>query len=349
MMKIVETPKKMVVNGQAVYGRFKVPFRDVNLQDQKVKSGCMPLLGPFKKFRLKEWEHVAIVGTEVTIGCAMVDAKYAGNSWFWAADRKTGKFVEHAVETPGWAVSISKQLYKGKCAIKAGGYKIDIDDNLDRNEHSFHVEIAEKKGLPAIRADFVMHADWRNNQPLVVVLPAADGRPLYTHKVVCPVSGVVAVGNQVYQLEKDKDLAILDVHKSYYPYSIFWEWATFGGYDEKGRLIGLNLCHNLIKDDETYNENCLWVDGKMTNLAPATFEYDKTDHLKPWHLKTVDGSVDLEFRPEGKRDGLVDFKVILSDYHQPYGSFHGYVTTEDGERIQINGLRGVTEDHKARF
>ncbi|HNU69192.1 MAG TPA: DUF2804 domain-containing protein [Myxococcota bacterium] len=349
MMKVVDTPEKMVVSGQAVYGRFATPFRNVNLDDQKIDVFGLPVPKPLRTARLKEWAHVAIVGPEVTIGCAVVDAKYLSNAWFWAADRATGKFIEHAAQCGGGAIKTSRQLYNGQTDFKGGGFKVEIDDQLDKNQHVYHIEIKAGKDLPAIRADFVLHADWRNNNPLVVVLPAAPGRPLYTHKSVTPVSGMIAVGNRVYQLESDKYVAMLDIQKTYYPYRIFWEWATFGGYDAKGRLIGLNLCHNLIKDDETYNENCLWVEGRLHNLAPARFEYDSSDYLKPWHLKTVDGSVDLEFRPEGKRDGMTDAKVLLSDYHQPFGSFHGFVTTEDGERIEIDGIRGVTEDHKAKF
>ena len=349
MMKVVDTPEKMVVNGQAVYGRFRTPFRKVNLEDQRISIFGIPVLKPLRTLRLKEWAHVAIVGPELTIGCALVDAKYISNAWFWVADRATGKFIEHSSQAGGFAAKTSRQLYAGQSDYKAGGFKIEIDDQLEKNQHVYHVEIKAKKDLPAIRADFVLHADWRKNRPLVLVQPVADGRPFYTHKFVCPVSGMVAVGNRVYQLESDKNVAMLDIQKTYYPYKIFWEWATFGGYDAKGRLVGINLCRNLIKDDENFNENCLWVDGKMTNLGPARFEFDPKDHLKNWHIRTVDGTVDLEFRPEGKRDGLVDAGILLSDYHQPYGSFHGYVTTEDGERIDIDGLRGVTEDHKAKF
>jgi len=349
MMKVVDTPEKMVVNGEALYGRYRTPFRNVNLADARISVFGVPLIKPLRTLRLKEWSHVAIVGTDVTIGCALVDAKYLSNAWFWAADRKTGKFIEHAAQAGGGAVRTSRQLFNGRSDFRSGGFKIEINDQLDKNQHMYHVEIKAHKGLPAVRADFVLQADWRHNEPLVVVLPAADGRPFYTHKYVCPVSGVVAVGSHVYQLDPEKDFAMLDVQKTYYPYRIFWEWATFAGLDARGRLVGMNLCHNLIPDDDTWNENCLWVDGKLTNLGPARFEYDPKDYLKPWHLKTVDGTVDLEFRPEGKRDGVIDAKILLSDYHQPYGSFHGFVTAEDGERIQIDGLRGVTEDHKAKF
>jgi len=349
MMKVVETPEKMVVDGKAVYGRFDAPFRNVNLADASISMFGLPVPKPFRTCRLKEWSHVAIAGTEVTIGCAVVDAKYLANAWFWAADRETGKFIEHPAQAGGGAVKTSSQLFDGHTRFKSGGFLVEIDDQLDRNQHVYHIEIRAKGDLPAVTADFTLMADWRRNKPLVVVLPAAEGRPFYTHKYVCPVAGVVSVGKRVYQLAAEKDFAMLDVQKTYYPYKIFWEWATFAGLDAKGRLVGMNLCHNLIKDDETWNENCLWVDGKLTNLGSARFEYDPKDYLKPWHLKTVDGTVDLEFRPEGKRDGVIDAKILLSDYHQPYGTFHGFVTSEDGERIEIDGLRGVTEDHKAKF
>jgi hypothetical protein len=39
----------------------------------------------------------------------------------------------------------------------------------------------------------------------------------------------------------------------------------------------------------------------------------------------------------------------MSKYVQPFGTFSGHLTAADGERVAIDGLAGVAEDHAARW
>jgi len=63
----------------------------------------------------------------------------------------------------------------------------------------------------------------------------------------------------------------MDEQKTYYPYVSFWKWATAAVYNEYGELLAFNLCQNMMTDDEDYNENCMWVDGKIYCLKAARF------------------------------------------------------------------------------
>jgi hypothetical protein len=56
---------------------------------------------------------------------------------------------------------------------------------------------------------------------------------------------------------------IIDDHKGYYPCVMKYDWITALGYAGNGRLVGFNLTDNQVQDHEKYNENCLWLDGKM--------------------------------------------------------------------------------------
>ena len=45
----------------------------------------------------------------------------------------------------------------------------------------------------------------------------------------------------------------------------------------------------------------------------------------------------------------LDLKLVISKYLQPFGVFSGHVTTVSGERLELDSLPGVTEDHTARW
>ena len=49
---------------------------------------------------------------------------------------------------------------------------------------------------------------------------------LYTHKALFPVSGAYVVGDRSYIFDPARDLAIIDEHKSFFPYVTRWLWGT---------------------------------------------------------------------------------------------------------------------------
>jgi hypothetical protein len=172
---------------------------------------------------------------------------------------------------------------------------------------------------------------------------------MYSHKCPGPVGGDLRVDGQRYQLIPDRDLAILDEHKAYYPYQTAWTWATAAGYDARSRLIGFNLTHNMVQDDETYNENGMWLGNEFHPLSAVRFSFKPDQLLEPWTMETTDGRCALKFVPHGKRSGLVVVGPILSDYHQVYGTFSGRLEDEHGETHALSDLFGVTEQHAAKF
>ncbi|HOI09139.1 MAG TPA: DUF2804 family protein, partial [Myxococcota bacterium] len=107
--------------------------------------------------------------------------------------------------------------------------------------------------------------------------------------------------------------------------------------------------HNLIRDDESFNENGLWVDGVLHPLSAARFEFDPADLDRPWRIRTTDHRIDLTFTPVGRREGRVNAIAILSDYKECFGRFDGTVVDASGRVFRVEGLRGVAEDHRARF
>jgi hypothetical protein len=183
----------------------------------------------------------------------------------------------------------------------------------------------------------------------VIVSPVSDNRPLYTHKAAAPVEGKIVFGDKEVRLHPEKDVGLMDVQKTYYPYRTFWNWSTFAGHDESGRFIAMNACQNFIEDDEVYNENCTWVDGEITLLGAVKFDFDRNDLLKPWKIKAPGGGLDLTFKPEGKRVGRVNAGVLMSDFNQPFGKFTGTMAGPGGKEVEVDGPFGLCEWHLARF
>lgn len=157
------------------------------------------------------------------------------------------------------------------------------------------------------------------------------------------------VGRKNYTVEMDEGIALVDVSKAFFPYTSFWNWATCAGHDDQGRLVALNLGEGINIRGEEFNDNCLWVDGSIYFLGQPRFEFDGKALLKPWHIETGTRSCMLDFEPQGERHGKVNALVVMSDFHQPYGTFNGTATDPDGCVNRIDDYFGVAEHHVARY
>ncbi len=350
MRELKDTPPRMVVDGRvAEYGAFREPFREVNLLDVELEIAGRKVPRAVREMRLKEWEHFGIISQEFYFGMVIFDAKFMGTSFFYAFNRMTGEFFEHERTSVGGPLRVARELWHGECYYRHFGYIMEFENRLDSGMHRLRAQIKGKRGKPPVEAEIFVMEDLGRYQPLVQVSPVAPNRPFYTHKNACPVEGRVAIGGREVRLDPERDVALMDTQKTYYPYRTFWKWATFGGHDASGRLLGMNACNNFIIDDEEYNENCTWVDGEITLLAAARFEFDERAVLEPWKVRSTDGGMDLSFRPRGERHGKISIGAVMSDFHQPFGEFEGKMPGPGGTGVGVEGLFGLCEYHLARF
>lgn len=347
MFKLKDTPKRLIEDGKVVeWGFFKTPFRDLNLLDIKLPGLPVKL----NNFRLKEWQHFALIGGDFILTFLLIDTKYMSVSFCYFMDRKTGTFTEHHRNVPWKAARLSKDLYNGDCRFKARNYRLEVDNRLDEGRHRVRIDIKGTKKSPGIQADIEMLEDLDKTQPLISVAPIGENRPMYTHKVAVPVRGEITYGARSITLNEKEDIVLIDVQKTYYPYNTWWKWATFAGYDKVGRLLAVNLVNNMTTmDDEVHNENCLWVDGKLSKLSAARFDFDKKDVTKPWKIETTDGKCKLDLKPIGERAGYINFGIFADEYHQPFGPYSGTFIDVDGVSYEIKDIFGVSEYHVARF
>jgi hypothetical protein len=345
-----DTPARVVEAGRVqAFGAFTRPFPSVNVVEADVFGLGRVGSRLLNRYRLKEWQHFAVFGPDLLFTFVVLDAHYLASSFCYFVDRATGAMVEHHREGPSPVVTLARELWDDRCSFRMPGYAIGVHNHLDHGRHTASIAIRGTSDRPGLSAELELLADLARHQPLEVVLRLAENRPAYSHKMVCPARGRICVGDRELILDPARHLVAIDVHKAFYPYRMQWRWATCAGYDGRGRLVGLNLTHNVIADDTDNNENGLWVGDRLSLLGAARFTFDENDLLAPWRIETGDGRCRLIFRPQGERAGLVNAGVISSDYHQPYGTFSGEAIDDAGETHAIRDLFGVTEVHRARF
>jgi hypothetical protein len=159
---------------------------------------------------------------------------------------------------------------------------------------------------------------------------------------------MLEIGGEKVEITPDRDVGLLDYHKADYPRKTVWRWATFGTIDGAGKLLGVNLTHNVIEDDARWNENCIWHGNCLSLVGPARFDIPK-DPMRPWAVRTEDGAVDLLLTPQGLRRERVNLGLAGSAYDQPYGLYSGTLVDSAGVTHAVEEAFGVAEDHVATW
>ncbi len=345
--KIEKTPEKIVEGGELRFGTFEAPFRNVNLIDAPIFGGRA--MRWRRRFRLKEWVGFFAAHPDIYFALLIQDSKYLSSSTFFAYDRRTGRLFEHMSAGAGSGVRLAESTWDNRSLVERRGHKMEFRHLLAKGRHEVQVEIEATKKAPAVRAELTFHEDLSKVRPLVVSLPVRPNHSMYTHKAPLPVEGVLRLGEEEFTLDPARDLATLDEHKAFYPYHTKWRWATFAGYDERGRVVGLNICDHITKEPEHWNENCIWAGGELSLLGPARFEFDTADTLKPWRITESGGQVEIDFYPEGRKTEKRNFLVASIDYSQQFGRFEGFLVDDAGERHAIEKYYGVAEKMDTRF
>lgn len=344
---LLTNPGRLVSEGRFALGTYKEPFREVNPLDAAI-GAVFPVPRFLKNWRLKEWQHFALVNDDFYISLALFNAKTLALAQVCVYDRRNKNVHFYERKAAPWKVQIPTALWNAEAVYQTKGFTLRISNRLTDGMHRIEFEIEATKQLPALQGIFTCFEDLKHCEPLVVSLPFDDRRAMYSHKFICPIEGTLKLDGREICFQRENSYGLIDIHKGYYPYVMKWHWATGGGYDANQKLIGFNLTANQVKNPEQYNENCVWIDGKIHLLPAVCFTFDSGDLYQTWKIRDEYGMVDLSFRAQAIRTVDINALILVSRYRAPFGFFDGTIRTEAGQELIIKDYFGMCEDFYLR-
>jgi len=347
MRRILSTPPSLVADGRFALGTYKAPFQRVNPLDARL-GRLWPWPRWLKRWRLKEWEHFALVNDQYYLSVALFDAKSVGLAQVCVYSREAGCIHFYERRVPPWKLHLPPNILESRAAYRSRGFLLGFENALGAGYIGIEIEIAAGKGLPAIAGRFRCLEPLGRSEPIVVCLPLPNRGAMYSHKFTCPIEGSMTLDGTRIDFPARQSYGLIDIHQGYYPMVMKWHWATGGGRGPDGRLLGFNLTDNQVEDQREYNENCVWQDGRLSLLPPVTFDFDPRDHRKPWSIRDGEGRVELIFEPEVVRTVDVHALLLENRYRAPFGAFSGRLCTSEGAEIEVEGFFGMCEDFYLR-
>lgn len=301
--------------------------------------------------RTKRWEYWGLMTPTHVVGVTVSSLDYAAVHQVWVLDRRSGTEIDGGAVVPlGRGTVLPESLGGGAARARARGLAIDIED-APRGEG----EDEGAGGGTWIRArtdrvslDVVATAP-PGHESLGVVVPWSGTRFQYTVKDLArPLHGAITVDGDRHEIGDDA-WAVLDHGRGRWPYSMTWNWGAGSGRVD-GRVVGVQVGGRWT-DGTGSTENALLLDGRLhKNGDELVWEYDRDDWRAPWRVHDRDRArVDLVLTPFQERVARTNLLVVAGETHQCFGTWTGWMTTDEGERVRVDGVEGWAEEARNRW
>jgi len=326
----------------AQVGWARQPALDCNLEAAAFYS-----IRLLQRFRIKRWDYYGITTPTHFFSATLADLGYAGQVFAYLVDLTSGQYVEDTLTLPpGRGVVLPRNSTEGESLYAAGStkFRFNVEPGARRSEVSWP-QFARGRGL-TLEAELAMPPA---HESMVIVIPIGRRRFYYNRKVNClPARGHATFAGAAYPFDPGNALGNLDWGRGVWEYRSFWIWASASGFLPDGRTLGLNLGTG-FGDTSAATENAVILNGKIHKLGQVDITYHPEDFLRPWRMTSPDGRLDLEFTPFRERLARTNLLLIASEVHQMFGLYRGRAILDDGRSVDVPGLVGWAEEHRARW
>ena len=366
--RAVPTPKDMVKDGVSIFGTFDKEFETMDLMSIK-NATALPKF--CNKLKLTLWEATEVHLKDGVLLAVVCDMGIFGKLMNVFYDKETHNVYCWDTQIKSKDTTIAPNLINGSiCEGRLGETFVKYVNNFEVGKATLDGKAVGKclvtkprKDKTAVQAmkenvedasiEYSLKLD-RLSLPCVVSIPFAKDRPrpLYSQKDFFKVEGSLTINGKTYTSD-DFTTGIIDDHRGYYPRKAHYDWLTTMGkikVNGKEEWIAFNLTRNQSIDQEKYNENLIWKEGRSSLLPPVTFTKDKDvkELLKGEkqivHVKDEHGMVDLTYEIEACSPMITHAVIVKIDYYVTFGKISGFLIDEDGTKYEFENAEAIGED-----
>jgi hypothetical protein len=293
--------------------------------------------------RNKRWDYWAVLAGDFVVSAVYSDLDTYGLADVYWADLVTGAHGGKAIFVGEGVLELPEQPGTAPLAVDEDGLELSIAD--DERGTYLSAAWAEADGRRASLAVTVAPA----RESLNVVIPWSDDEFNFTSKHWArAATGSLIVGDEHRAIGPDA-WGVLDVGRGRWPARINWNWG--GGAGRVGdHVVGLQFGAKWTAGTG-FTENGLFVDGVLHKLGrELDWDYDWDAPMKPWRVTDPGGQLDVVLSPRFDKHTNVDVSPDLgTEVHQAFGTWSGYCVTDEGKRIEFDGMQGFAEEARQRW
>ena len=297
--------------------------------------------------RLKEWDYYLIYNDCFGLALTIADNAYMGLMSASFLDFK--KSFECTASPMFWFPFGRTNLPSSSSAGNSCKAQKGVFFSFCVEDGQRHLEVHLDRFGPdksSFDCDLLLNEEPQDS--MVIATPFAEKNTAfyYNQKIIgMRAQGSVRCLGQSYLFEPTNSFGLLDWGRGVWTYESTWYWAAGMGMLD-GHLTGFSIGYG-FGDDRAASENMIFFDGKAHPFDRVQFQIPQKDgcddFLAPWTVCSTDDRFTMDFVPAFDRSACTDLKLLLSDQHQVFGYFTGYMRLNDGTILKLNNFLGFAE------
>lgn len=342
--EITEVPKKLVINGKPQFGTYSTSPQKLDIKNVKEPFSCFPMPIFFSNLRIRA-NISYVLNIDNFIGIVdFFDSKYFCFIEVVLWDKETKK--KYAYRTFfGFKRLVPKNMEKATCGNfrKKRYIKITWDKSRDKFTLVFNAKGDDAR--PNFAATFKRDGSILGELSTVIPSPTKR-RCTASYCQAFPIKATLTKSPTKYQNFKTMDytnhgICFFDIRRAYYKIKTKETFLIGASFIEgKPFVFRLATSNHDSVDSNSYNENVLFVDGKVTPLPPVTIT-QPFGLANRWIIQDTENMVDLSFYPISDNKRLASIFVLHTEYHTIYGSFEGDLYANDGTVYHLKDFLGI--------
>jgi hypothetical protein len=299
------------------------------------------------KMRIKEWDYYLIYNDRYAVALTCDDNSYMGMMSVSFIDLEHASEITRSVIIPFTNGRVGLPASSGYGDVEFKNRRVELSFTHEAEGRSMRVNFKRFKNKEPFECDFLLTDEPRDSMVIATPFEKKKTAFYYNQKMIAMrAQGTVWHDRKKYKFTPGNTFGLLDWGRGVWTYDNTWYWSAAQGL-VNGKRFGFNLGCG-FGDTSAASENMLFVEGVAHKLEEVTFcipkdENGREQYEQKWRFTSSDGRLELDFEPIIDRKNKTSLGVIMSDQHQVFGKFSGFVILDDGSRLEIKELLGFAE------
>jgi hypothetical protein len=288
-----------------------------------------------RAIRCKRWFYIFATAADADLAIAIVRTGYASKVFAFAWDNNEGGLYASASSLgPAAAVQVASSTIREGTIARARGLGVDLHVQYQGSTYAvegrvgpLRIDLAARATAPVALTAVAQIGDVRTDR-------GADFYGATEKRALMPLTGTIGAAGKPSLRFRD-GLFGYDLSHGVLPRRTRWRWAFALGRDAAGDPFAFNVVQGFIGAAEC----AVWTADGLFPLSEGVFRGPLDDET----VRTEGAELDLHFHQEHAHIERTRLGLIESDFAQRLGAFRGHLALGQ-RRIDVQGLRGVTED-----
>ncbi len=338
--EILPAPDSPVLGGKPVFGTFSGVFKKFDIRGLKHPFTSLPLPSFVTNIRIMGIIRFVFCDDNNIGEIELFDAGYFSFMETTLWNRKTNHRIAYRRIVPPGLMKVPDDLSNGVIACRTHRRLVRISSRLAKKSFRADFDFLGSDARPPCEGRFEMDLSLPGFAELSAVVPHRVRRRCQaSYLMTAPLSGWIGTGYDDYHISPETGVGFFDTRKAYFGLRTkMSKMIGLGRID--GRMVSFQLGNPLSNDDSRYNDNVLFVEGKVYPLPPIkiTRPYGVAGE---WVIQDTESMVDLVFTPISDSPRQLSAFIVRTDYHTVYGLYEGTLLSGDGEKIVLRGFPGI--------